>query len=127
MKFMCNPMRFVRVLSASVLAGLATAASAGDLYVGAGGTYATIQEAVDVAGEGDVIHVTEGVYDVGETADSQAGTSNRVAITSKTKITIIGAGRGKTIVRGSRPEGLGDAISANMTADRAVRCLRIDN
>ena len=127
MKVKCNPSRFGRVLSVLVLANMAFAASAGDLYVGPGQTYETIQAAVDVAGSGDVIHVAEGVYDVGATEDSVGGMSNRVVISSKTKLTIVGAGRGKTIVRGSRPAGLGDAISANMTSGAAVRCLRIVN
>lgn len=59
----------VSVLTMFACAGL----SAGDLYVGPDQAYTTIQAAVDDAGSGDVIHVAEGVYDVGGTEDSTGG------------------------------------------------------
>lgn len=112
------------------ICGFAFAASAGDLYVGAGEAYATIQDAVDAAGSGDVIHVAAGVYDVGGRGQGSEDTSNRVVIASKSNLTIVGAGRGKTIVRGSRTagEGSGTTGSANMVADgKAWRCFRVYN
>ena len=111
----------VSVLTMFACAGL----SAGDLFVGPDQTYTTIQAAVDDAGSGDVIHVAEGIYDVGATVDAgNSGMSNRVAIVSKTNLKIVGAGRGKTIVRGSRPAGYGDDFRLETAA---VRCLRVQN
>ncbi len=112
------------------ICGFAFAASAGDLYVGAGEAYATIQDAVDAAGSGDVIHVAAGVYDVGGRGQGNENTSNRVVIAGKSNLTIVGAGRGKTIVRGSRTEGEGAGSygSANMVANgKAWRCFRVYN
>lgn len=89
---------------------------AADWYVdddaAAGGTgsegspFQTIQEAITASGVDDVIHVAEGVYDQGTTnmwKYSHGGYSNvwqpsRVYIDKR--LTLLGAGRGKSVIRG---------------------------
>ena len=87
-------------------------ANAGEIYVDAAalpeeadGTaerpYATIQAAVDNAKAGDTIRVAFGVYTNGMTLVSGASYA-RVYIKGKENLKIIGAGRGKSIIAGSR-------------------------
>jgi pectin methylesterase-like acyl-CoA thioesterase len=55
------------------------------LTVGLGGTYSTIQAAVDAAGNGDTIEIAAGIYREQVTVDGK-------------NITIHGAGSGQTII-----------------------------
>ena len=113
----------VSVLTMLACAGL----SAGDLYVGPDQAYTTIQAAVDDAQPNDVIYVAEGVYDVGgaDSPDATDATKNRVLINSKSNLTICGAGKGKTIIRGTRPIDAGNAPSSTATSGEPYRCVRI--
>ena len=97
------------LLCAAISAALAANA---DLYVdasasadGADGTeakpYPTIQAAVNSASASDVIRVAEGVYTNGSGIVSGASHA-RVYINGKPGLKIIGAGRGKSFIVGSR-------------------------
>jgi hypothetical protein len=93
--------------------------------------YKTIQKAVSaVTGAGGVIRVAEGVYANGA-ADVWKDTPSRVKIdgTKYNGLKIIGDGRGKTVIRGTRPEGLGKAFSSEATKNNGspCRCVHIAN
>ncbi len=76
----------------SALSLLATTAFAADLHVGAGQTYATVQEAVDAAAAGDVILVHAGQYD-GDVDTTAVGTDSA-------RITLQAAGDGEAVING---------------------------
>lgn len=107
---------------------LSASAAASDLYVGPDAQYQTIQAAIDAAGANDVIHVAEGVYDTGS-SDVYKDTPTRVKIDGESGLRIVGAGRGKTIIRGSRPEGLGNVQSdeAKSKSGSPCRCVHVAN
>lgn len=105
---------------------MAGAASGAELRVGEGG-YATIQDAVDAANANDIIYVDAGVYDSGGGDSTSSGNSNRVEIVGKPGLRLVGAGKGRSIIRGSRPAGTGAAFSANARSGYPVRCLRVQS
>ena len=78
---------------------------AATLLVKPGGTapyYSTIQSAVAAAQDGDTIVLEEGVYDAGYVSDGNTAYAYRRAYcANKSNLTIKGAGRGRTIVKGS--------------------------
>ena len=82
---------------------------------GKGGTgtesnpFGTIQEAIDAASAGDIIRVAEGVYDKGErTGQKKAAFNQRTRVVVDRKLTILGAGRGKTFIVGEIGDGVDD-------------------
>lgn len=86
--------------------------------------FGTIQDAVDAASAGDTIRVAEGVYDQGGKAyyDDDKGETyglNRVLIDKS--LTIIGAGREKSIIVGAYD----NSVSTKCGMD-AVRCVMCD-
>ncbi len=115
-----------------VMAAFACAASAAELYVdddapadvAADGTQAkpfkTIQEAINIAGANDVINVAEGIYGEGKTLHEN-NTYSRVYIKNKPGLKIIGAGRGKSVIAGSRLPGAGGFAEKN----EYIRCVYV--
>lgn len=86
--------------------------------------FGTIQDAVDAAQAGDTIYVAEGVYDQGGKAyyDADKETTyglNRVLIDKS--LTIIGAGRGKSVIVGAYDDTVSTKCGMN-----AVRCVMCD-
>lgn len=116
-----------KVLTALLVAA-SLRSSAGTLYVDASADPATaagtaehpfvsIQNAVNAAESGSEIRVAAGVYRTGETTVD--GCQTRVAVIGKENLRIVGAGRGKTIVRGAYGTG-GDGCG-----NGAVRCFTL--
>jgi len=75
------------------------------LLVKPGGTtpyYSTIWSAVSAAQDGDTIELAEGVHETGAASGDPTGYAYRLAYcANKSNLTIRGAGRGRTIVKGS--------------------------
>ena len=125
-------MGMVKKLLASAVAAWSIGAVAGELYVDddadaavvADGSlekpFKTIQDAVNKAGANDVIYVAEGVYREGETK-CENNSYSRVHINSKPGLRIVGAGRGKSVITGSRSPGAGGFV----TKDKYVRCIYV--
>ena len=82
--------------------------------------YKSIQAAVDAAPSGSTIYIAEGVYsnDVPRAVSASNVSLTRVLISGK-KLHLIGAGRGKTIVKGVQ------AATDNRLGAGAARCLAI--
>ncbi len=77
-----------------------------------------IQDAIDAAGVGDVVLVTNGVYETGERAFSTIG-SNRVAVTNALTVMAVSTNPADTSIAGA-PDLRGGAPSHGTTAVRAV-------
>ena len=104
----------------------------GDIYVDASASpdeadgtqehpFATIQAAVDNAKEGDTIRVAAGVYSGGERQVSNKSYA-RVYISKLKNLKIIGAGRGKSVIVGSRDPA---AVGSDDSRDKLVRCMYV--
>lgn len=130
----------ISTLAVSVAVAMSSfAIRAEDVYVranaAAGGNgseaspFSTIQDAVDAASAGDVIHVAAGTYATGGAVDgfNRSSTvysmSNRVYITKS--LTICGAGRDKTFIVGAHASVAEDTAGIGLGAD-AVRCIGIN-
>jgi pectin methylesterase-like acyl-CoA thioesterase len=87
-----------------------------------GNPYTTIQAAVDAAVGGDTIMVAEGVYTQGETVLIDGNNSySRVCIRKKPGLKLIGAGRGKSVIVGSRdPEADDFVVEKKNTFDASM-------
>jgi pectin methylesterase-like acyl-CoA thioesterase len=105
-----NMMARISAIAFALFCGAFLAAEAGEIHVdaaaspdGADGTqerpYATIQDAVDNAKEGDTIKVAAGIYDRGMRQVSGISYA-RVSISGKKKLKIVGAGRGRSFIVG---------------------------
>ena len=86
--------------------------------------FRSIQAAVD-AWTGGIILVAEGDYDNGGKFVSGKGVTNRVAICSKGGLRLLGAGAGKSIIRGRLATAGTDASHPGCGTD-AVRCCYAD-
>ena len=64
--------------------------------------FKTIQEAVARAASGDTIHVAEGRYSSSSGRVEESTPCESVVIVKDKKLHIIGAGRGKSVIAGSR-------------------------
>lgn len=89
--------------------------------------FATIQKGVDAVEDGGTVFVLPGIYDVGETADSD-GCLNRVCITKR--LTLVAAAfeetgcRTNTVIRGrAAASPLSPSLDLGL-GDDAVRCVR---
>jgi hypothetical protein len=120
-------------LSSALFLGAAFSGHADTYYVdasalanGADGTeqrpFPTIQAAVDAASANDTIRVAAGRYSAssGRVEDDTACES--VVIVKNKKLHIIGAGRGKSVIAGSRDPAAGAAYASHVEGDYAVRC-----
>lgn len=128
---------FKAMFSVGIVLGAAMTAAA-DIYVdaaaqaeGADGTserpYATIQDAVDAAQGGDVIRVAEGVYTNGMKLVSGCSYA-RVHISDKPGLKLIGAGRGKSFIVGSRdPSTVTYDDVLTETRTNLVRCVYVND
>jgi pectin methylesterase-like acyl-CoA thioesterase len=87
-----------------------------------GNPYTTIQAAVDAAAGGDTIVVAEGVYTQGETVLIDGNNSySRVCIRKKPGLKLIGAGRGKSVIVGSRDPEADDFV----VEKKKIRSMRL--
>ena len=85
-----------------------------------GSPFGVIQDAVKEASGGDTICVAEGTYATG--GGDESGIPSRVSIVDKPGLRLIGAGRGKSFIVGSRDPSSGDEFGVN---DDAVRCVYV--
>lgn len=119
-------------VAGAILLGFATIASA-DIYVnavasqeGADGSeahpYVTIQDAVNNASNGDTIRVAEGVYSTGALPVAEGSACHSVVTIIGKRLHLIGAGRGKSVIVGSRDPNAGNAYSDTL-AEHAARCV----
>ena len=128
----------LRKFTLALIIGLFGATYAADWYVdasassdGADGSelkpFKTIQAAVDAASANDTIRVAKGVY-----AEGMRQVSNysyaRVHIYKKPGLKIVGAGRGKSFIVGSRdPNSNTNNDSLTETRTELVRCVYVGN
>ena len=91
--------------------------------------FKTIQEAVARAASGDTIHVAEGRYSSSSGRVEESTPCESVVIVKDKKLHIIGAGRGKSVIAGSRDPEAGDAYASRAEGanegDYAVRCVYV--
>ena len=125
-------------LSSALFLGAAFSGHADTYYVdasasanGADGTeqrpFPTIQAAVDAASANDTIRVAAGVYANGMTQVSNYSYA-RVYIHKKPGLRIIGAGRGKSFIVGSRdPNSNTNDDTLTETRTELVRCVYVGN
>lgn len=86
--------------------------------------FLTIQKGVDEAGSGDVVNVGEGDFsDVGRVMTLEGLEVPTVVVISK-KITLQGAGRGKTYITGAYGDGTSGFADTGVGARRCVYCLK---
>lgn len=120
--------KLIKMLSAFLSAAVAPAWAATwyvDAAAEAGGDgsaerpYATIQAAVQAAGANETIEVAAGVYETDATVVD--GCATRVAIVDRAGLRIVGAGRGKTVIKGAY------GATLNNCGDGAVRCVTVKN
>ena len=106
-------------------------ASGATWYVQAGATggdgseaspFGVIQDAVKAASGGDTIRVGEGTYSTG--GGDESGIMSRVSMVNKPGLKLIGAGRGKSIIVGSRDSSAGDEFGAD---EDVVRCIYVSS
>jgi len=83
----------------------------------------TLQAAVDATTESAVIVAAEGTYDEGGTVKN--GVSNRVyiAYVSKRYLRIVGAGRGKSIIKGAADPDNPTGVAGDGRGPKACRCV----
>ena len=83
----------------------------------------TLQAAVDATTESAVIVAAEGTYDEGGKVKN--GVSNRVyiAYVSKRYLRIVGAGRGKSIIKGAADPGNPTGVAGDGRGPKACRCV----
>ena len=128
----------LRKFTLALIIGLFGATYAADWYVdasassdGADGSelkpFKTIQAAVDAASANDTIRVAKGVY-----AEGMRQVSNysyaRVHIYKKPGLKIVGAGRGRSFIVGSRdPNSNTNNDSLTETRTELVRCVYVGN
>ena len=131
-------MRCAIMLSSLCLAFAAAADTwpAADWYVdddaaaaGADGSrehpYPTIQQAVTAASANQTIYVAEGVYTNGQTQVNKAAYA-RVHINNKAGLKLIGAGRGKSFIVGSRdPAATSHDDTLTETRTNLVSCVYV--
>jgi hypothetical protein len=133
-----NMMARISAIAFALFCGAFLAAEAGEIHVdaaaspdGADGTrerpYATIQDAVDNANGGDTIHVAPGIYDRGMRQVSGISYA-RVHVSDKPNLKIVGAGRGKSIIVGSRdPDAIVADDTLTSTHTNVIKCVNVSN
>ena len=131
-----NMMARISAIAFALFCGAFLAAEAGEIHVdaaaspdGADGTqerpYATIQDAVDNANGGDTIHVAPGVYDRGMRQVSGISYA-RVHVSGKPNLKIVGAGRGRSFIVGSRdPDSITADDKLTSTRTNVIKCVNV--
>ena len=85
--------------------------------------YKTIQKGIDRASAGDTVSVGEGDFsDIGQTMTLEGLSVPTVAVITK-KITLQGAGRGKTFITGAYGDGTGGFSQTGPGAHRCLYCM----
>ena len=123
----------LRKFTVGLIIGLFGTTYASDWYVdasassdGANGSelkpFKTIQAAVDAASANDTIRVAAGRYSASSGCVEDNTKCESVVIVKNKKLHIIGAGRGKSVIAGSRDPKAGDVYSSRAAVDYAVRC-----
>ena len=133
-----NMMARISAIAFALFCGAFLAAEAGEIHVdaaaspdGADGTqerpYATIQDAVDNAKEGDTIKVAAGIYDRGMRQVSGISYA-RVHVSGKPNLKIVGAGRGRSFIVGSRdPDAIVADDKLTSTHTNVIKCVNVSN
>lgn len=87
--------------------------------------FATIQAAVDAAASGDTIHVAEGFYSTSSGKVEPNTGCEAVVIIRDKKLHLIGAGRGRSVIAGSRDPAAGNSYSSHTVSEYARRCVYV--
>ena len=127
----------LRKFTLGLIIGLFGATYAADWYVdasassdGADGSelkpFKTIQAAVDAASANDTIRVAEGVYAEGAKVVEEGSASKSVVSIINKKLHLIGAGKGKTVIAGSRNPDVRKGFSESVSLS-AIRCVIVRN
>ena len=87
--------------------------------------FATIQAAVDAAASGDTIHVAEGFYSTSSGTVESNTRCEAVVIIRDKKLHLVGAGRGRSVIAGSRDPAAGNSYSSHTVSEYARRCVYV--
>ena len=87
--------------------------------------FSTIQAAVEAAASGDTIHVAEGLYSASSGAVESNTRCEAVVIIRGKKLHLVGAGRGKSVIAGSRDPAAGNSYASHTASEYARRCVYV--